>query len=150
MDEDLSEFSAAANYLLKHWPPVLKAWGFTKTAGKIHALLLAHPTALTSDEIMGTLDISRGGVSTQLGILHSSGLVERLKILGERHEKFTAIRNPDEVHVALQSHLEQNTVLPLLEMRATVSAISGKGDLHWFNTLYALGGLHASKHTSPQ
>lgn len=141
MDEDFSEFSAAANYLLKHWPPVLKAWGFTKTAGKIHALLLAHPTALTSDEIMGTLEISRGGVSTQLGILHSSGLVERLKIMGERHEKFTAIRNPDEVHVALQSHLEQKTLLPLLEMRAAVSAISGKGDLHWFNTVFALGAL---------
>mgnify|MGYP002636354671 FL=1 len=135
------EITPAARYLLKHWPHVLQGWSFTKTAGRIHALLLAHPNAMSSDEIMADLDISRGGVSTQLKILKDAGLVDRLKIMGESHDKFTAIRDPGSIHAALALHLRNQTVGPLQDMKNTLTAISGKTDLHWLATVNGLGNL---------
>ena len=135
------DFSPAAEYLLEQWPVILKAWGFTKTAGRIHALLLARPEALTADEIMGDLNISRGSTSIQLAQLHSTGLITRLKILGDRHEKFTAIRDAEAVESALTQHLHKQTIQPLSDMSNTLSAISGKSDLHWLDTIQGLGTL---------
>lgn len=135
------DFSPAAEYLLEQWPSILKGWGFTKTAGRIHALLLARPKALTADEIMGDLNISRGSTSVQLAQLHNTGLVTRLKILGDRHEKFTAIRDAESVESALTRHLRTQTTQPLNNMTNTLSAISGKSDLHWLDTIQGLGTL---------
>lgn len=135
------DFSPAAEYLLEQWPGILKGWGFTKTAGRIHALLLARPDALTADEIMGDLNISRGSTSVQLAQLHDTGLVTRLKILGDRHEKFTAIRDAEALESALTQHLRKQTTQPLSDMSNTLSAISGKSDLHWLDTIQGLGTL---------
>lgn len=135
------DFSPAAEYLLEQWPVILRGWGFTKTAGRIHALLLARPEALTADEIIGDLKISRGSASTQLAQLHNTGLVNRLKILGDRNEKFTAIRDAEALENALTRHLRQQTTQPLSAMSNTLSAISGKSDLHWLDTIQGLGTL---------
>ncbi len=62
---------------------------------------------MSSDEIMADLDISRGGVSTQLKILKDAGLVDRLKIMGESHDKFTAIRDPGSIHASTCPALAQ-------------------------------------------
>ena len=73
-------YGAAAGRFGDEWPQILKAWGFPRTAGRIHAFLLTEGLALNQDELMGALDISRGGASTQLHSLVKCGLVERIRI----------------------------------------------------------------------
>ena len=134
----LEEFSAAANFFLEEWPAILKPWGFTRTAGLIHGTLLIHSTPLTADEILASTGASRGGVSTQLNILHQAGLIERMRILGERQERFTPIRD-GRLQGALLAHFEQQTLWPMKLLEHTLTAIAGKEDNPWLGALHDLG-----------
>ena len=136
----LEEFSAAANFFLEEWPEILKPWGFTRTAGLIHGTLLIHPAPLTADEILASTGASRGGVSTQLNMLHQAGLIERMRLLGERQERFTPIRDGRLIRAALLAHFEQQTLKPMKLLEHTLTAIAGKDDLSW------LGALHDMSH----
>lgn len=135
----LEEFSAAANFFLEEWPAILKPWGFTRTAGLIHGTLLIHPTPLTADEILASTGASRGGVSTQLNTLHQAGLIERMRLLGERQERFTPIRDGRLIRAALLAHFEQQTLRPMKLLEHTLTAIAGREDLSWLGALHDLG-----------
>lgn len=132
------DVSAAANFFLEEWPAILKPWGFTRTAGLIHGVLLIHPTPLTADEIHASTGASRGGVSTQLHALHQAGLIDRMRILGQRQERFSPIRDGRLIRSALSNHLEQKTMKPLRLLEHTLTAIAGKDDLAWLAALHEL------------
>jgi len=57
---------------------------------QIHAVLLVSPEAMTTDEIMEALEMSRGGVSTNVRELIDWGIVQRITKKGERRELFEA------------------------------------------------------------
>ena len=137
----LDEFSAAANFFLEEWPAILKPWGFTRTAGLIHGLLLIHRTPLTADEILASTGASRGGVSTQLNALCQAGLIERMRLLGERQERFVPLRDGRMIRAALSAHFKQQTLRPMKLLEHTLTAIAGKEDLSW------LGALHDVSHS---
>ena len=137
MADDLEELSAAARFLMQEWPDILKPWGFTKSAARIHALLLVHPGALTADELYAATNISRGGISEQLRILCHAGLAERLRILGHRQDQFTAIRDGQHIS-ALCSPIGQKILLPMDRMQESLAAITDKHDLPWYEVIHDL------------
>jgi DNA-binding transcriptional regulator GbsR (MarR family) len=65
-------------------------WGINRTMAQIHALLLVSPGALSAEEVMGQLSISRGNANMNLRELIDWGLVQKLIVPGERKEFFTA------------------------------------------------------------
>ena len=129
----------AAGMFLVQWPQILKAWGFTKTAGRIHAYLLTEGEARNQDEIMGALDISRGGTSTQTAILLEAGLVERIRILGERSDRYRPIVDAAAIFHALRAQHIAQTLRPLQEMNDSLTAIANRRDLQWLEPVHDLG-----------
>lgn len=65
-------------------------WGINRTMAQIHALLLVSPDALSAEEVMGQLAISRGNANMNLRELIDWGLVQKVIVPGERKEFFTA------------------------------------------------------------
>lgn len=65
-------------------------WGINRTMAQIHALLLISPDALSADEVMEELSISRGNTNMNVRELIDWGLVQKVIVPGERKEFFTA------------------------------------------------------------
>ncbi|RZK12447.1 MAG: hypothetical protein EOO56_28110 [Hymenobacter sp.] len=66
------------------------SWGVSKTLAQVHALLLLSPQALSTEDIMEQLTISRGNASMTVRELLDWGLVYKELRPGERREYFVA------------------------------------------------------------
>src|SRR5260370_38611225 len=75
---------------VRKWGVIGSAWGINRTMAQIHALLITSPSALSTDDIMQDLKISRGNAHSNLRDLVSWGLVRSVVRKGERKEFFEA------------------------------------------------------------
>lgn len=66
------------------------SWGVSKTLAQVHALLLVSPVALSTEDIMSQLTISRGNASMTVRELLDWGLLYKELRPGERREFFVA------------------------------------------------------------
>jgi DNA-binding transcriptional regulator GbsR (MarR family) len=66
------------------------SWGVSKTLAQVHALLLVSPAALSTEDIMDQLTISRGNASMTVRELLDWGLIYKELRPGERREYFVA------------------------------------------------------------
>jgi hypothetical protein len=64
------------------------AWGINRTMAQVHALLMTSEKALTTDEVMAELKISRGNAHQNLRELVGWGLVRNVIRKGERKEYY--------------------------------------------------------------
>jgi DNA-binding transcriptional regulator GbsR (MarR family) len=87
---DQVELIEARDEFVTQWGAIGSAWGINRTMAQIHALLITTPHALTTDEIMNDLKISRGNAHGNLRDLVSWGLVRSVVRKGERKEYFEA------------------------------------------------------------
>ncbi|MFD1469915.1 GbsR/MarR family transcriptional regulator [Hymenobacter caeli] len=65
-------------------------WGVSKTLAQMHALLLVSPGALSTEDLMEQLTISRGNASMTVRELLDWGLAYKELRAGERREYFVA------------------------------------------------------------
>ena len=82
---------------LQSWGALGSSWGINRTMAQIHALLLISPEALSADEIMEELQISRGNANMNIRALIDWGLVFKELKPGERKEFFVAEKDMWEV-----------------------------------------------------
>src|SRR5437879_7072698 len=80
----------ARDQFVSQWGVIGSAWGVNRTMAQIHALLITAPAALSTDDIMEELKISRGNAHSNLRDLVSWGLVRSVVRKGERKEFFEA------------------------------------------------------------
>src|SRR5215471_7905502 len=80
----------ARDQFVSQWGVIGSAWGVNRTMAQIHALLITAPAALSTDDIMQELKISRGNAHSNLRDLVSWGLVRSVVRKGERKEFFEA------------------------------------------------------------
>src|SRR5256886_4892040 len=80
----------ARDEFVSQWGVIGSAWGVNRTMAQIHALLITAPSALSTDEVMAELKISRGNAHSDLRDLVSWGLVRSVVRKGERKEFFEA------------------------------------------------------------
>jgi DNA-binding transcriptional regulator GbsR (MarR family) len=78
----------ARDEFVAQWGAMGSAWGINRTMAQIHALLMTSDTALTTDEVMADLKISRGNAHQNLRELVGWGLVRSVIRKGERKEYF--------------------------------------------------------------
>jgi DNA-binding transcriptional regulator GbsR (MarR family) len=83
----------ARDEFVSQWGVIGSAWGINRTMAQIHALLITAPLALSTDQIMDELKISRGNAHSNLRDLVSWGLVRSVVRKGERKEFFEAEKN---------------------------------------------------------
>lgn len=80
----------ARDEFVTQWGTIGTAWGINRTMAQVHALLITTPNALSTDEIMAELKISRGNAHSNLRDLASWGLIRSVVRKGERKEFFEA------------------------------------------------------------
>ena len=82
--------SQAKAHFIHTWGVSGASWGVSKTLAQVHALLLVSPAALSTEDIMAALTISRGNASMTLRELLDWGLIYKALKPGERREFFVA------------------------------------------------------------
>src|SRR5712672_2763629 len=87
---EAAQLAAARDEFVMQWGAIGSAWGINRTMAQIHALLIITPRALTTDEVMEELKISRGNAHMNLRELVGWGLVRSVIRKGERKEYFEA------------------------------------------------------------
>src|SRR5436309_13945816 len=85
MSDALTE---AKSRFIDTWGEMGPKWGIPKTMAQIHALRMVSEKALSTDEVMRELSISRGNANMSLRALADWGLVRRAFLKGDRKEYF--------------------------------------------------------------
>ena len=73
---------------IQSWGSLGSKWGLNKTLAQIHALFIITEEALSAEDIMQSLKISRGNTNMNVRTLIDWRLVYKQTILGERREYF--------------------------------------------------------------
>ncbi|UZT99282.1 transcriptional regulator [Chryseobacterium fluminis] len=84
------QLSEAKEKYIQTWGAFATNWGINRTMAQVHALLLASGKALSTDEVMEQLEISRGNANMNLRALMDWGIVRKEFVKGERKEYFIA------------------------------------------------------------
>lgn len=96
------------------WNNMAGLWGISPTMARIHGLLYITAAALSMDDIMARLAISRGNVSMNLSKLVEWGLVKRVHKRGDRREYFESLGDVWEMFTLVASQRKRREIDPIL------------------------------------
>lgn len=116
------EFKEAKNKFVQTWGALGSQWGINKTMAQIHALLMVSAEAVSMEDIMAELQISRGNASMNLRALMDWGIVYKEYKAGERREFFTAEKDLDELAVKISKERSKREIKPALKVLKEVSS----------------------------
>ena len=85
-----SPLSPATTEFILHWGNLGSQWGVNRSVAQIHALLFISDRALHAEEIADMLGLARSNVSNSIKELLGWRLIERVPLLGDRRDYFTA------------------------------------------------------------
>ena len=137
------QLNEAKQQFIQAWGTLGSSWGIPRTMAQIHALLLASAEALTTEDVMEALQVSRGNANMNLRNLIDWGLVEKELRMGERKEYFKAPK--DTIYIAKQVALQRKKreLEPMLRALQELQKVEGDnveaqqfrglvGDIHDF------------------
>ena len=113
------KLTPAAQKFVLHWGEMGQAWGINRTMAQVHALLFVASEALDAEAISRLLDVSRSNVSTSLRELITWGVVRRVHVIGDRRDRFEALKDVMEtfrVIMAERKRREMDPTIALLEL----------------------------------
>src|SRR5438552_5410146 len=96
------------------WGAMSSLWGISPTMARIHGLLDLSGAALSMDDIMARLAISRGNVSMNLSKLVEWGLVRRAHRRGDRREYYQSLSDVWEMFTLVASQRKRREIDPIL------------------------------------
>lgn len=117
------DYKEAKNKFVQTWGALGSQWGINKTMAQIHALLMVSNEAVSMEDIMEELQISRGNASMNLRALMDWGIVYKEYKAGERREFFTAEKDLDELAVKISKERSKREIKPALKVLKEVSSI---------------------------
>ncbi len=123
------EFKEAKNKFVQTWGALGSQWGINKTMAQIHALLMVSNDAISMEDIMEELQISRGNASMNLRALMDWGIVYKEYKAGERREFFTAEKDLDELAVKISRERSKREIKPALKVLKEVSSIESNNSV---------------------
>jgi len=97
------------------WRAMGSLWGVSPTMAQIHGLLYITGQALSMDDIMQRLGISRGNVSMNLNPLVEWGLVRRVHRRGDRRDYYESLSDVWEMFTLLAAQRKRREVDPILK-----------------------------------
>src|SRR5438094_8868838 len=96
------------------WRTMSSLWGISPTMAGIHGLLYITGAALSMDDIMEKLGISRGNVSMNLSKLVEWGLVRRVHKRGDRKDYYESLRDVWEMFTLVANQRKRREIDPIL------------------------------------
>jgi DNA-binding transcriptional regulator GbsR (MarR family) len=118
----------ARQEFINSWGVLGTQWGINRTMAQIHALLLVTPDPLHAEEIMETLQISRGNANMNLRDLMTRGLVDKVLKPGERREYFSAEKDIWKVSMRIIRERRRRELDPMLQVLDGLKEIEGDGN----------------------
>src|SRR6201985_2194604 len=119
------ELPEARQKFIEAWGKLGSEWGVNRTMAQVHALLLVSPGALTSEEIMEALSISRGNANMTLRELIDWGLVEKQHRPGERKEYFFADKDTWNIARQVARERKKRELDPIIKILDELSTVQG-------------------------
>lgn len=105
------------------WGGLGSAWGISKSMAQMHAFLLISPEAMSMEDIMQELDMSRGNVNITIRSLVDWGLVERIAVKGERKEYFRAEKDIWRIATRIAAERRKRELQPVISTLGMVKDI---------------------------
>ena len=105
------------------WGALGSQWGINKAMAQIHALLMVSDHALSMEDIMEELKISRGNASMNIRALIDWGIVYKEIKPGERREFFVAEKNIDELARKIAKERSKREIKPAIRILKEVVEI---------------------------
>jgi DNA-binding transcriptional regulator GbsR (MarR family) len=102
------------NQFVGLWRTMSSLWGVSPTMAEIHGLLYISGAALSMDEIMERLGISRGNVSMNLSKLVEWGLVHKVHQRRDRREYYESLNDVWEMFTLVLAQRKRREVDPIL------------------------------------
>src|ERR671929_29176 len=96
------------------WNNMGSLWGISPTMARIHGLLYITGAALSMDDIMARLAISRGNVSMNLSKLVEWSLVRRVHKRGDRREYYESLSDVWEMFTLVATQRKRREIDPIL------------------------------------
>src|ERR1043166_3897915 len=96
------------------WRTMSSLWGISPTMAEIHGLLYITGSALSMDDIMLRLAISRGNVSMNLSKLVEWGLVRRVHKRGDRRDYYESLSDVWEMFTLVAQQRKRREIDPIL------------------------------------
>ncbi len=122
------EYTEGKNKFIQAWGTLGTSWGINKAMAQIHALLLLSPEALSTEDIMEELQISRGNANMNIRGLIDWGIVEKEYKPGERKEYFKTGKDIWELARQVAKERRKREIEPILKVLDQVQKIEGKND----------------------
>lgn len=108
---------------IESWGKMASDWGINRTMAQVHALLLVAPEALTADQVMEDLNISRGNANMNLRALMDWGLVHKQLRPGERREYFYAEKDMWAVVRQIIINRKKRELEPMLKVLDEIAGV---------------------------
>ncbi|RYU75637.1 GbsR/MarR family transcriptional regulator [Hymenobacter persicinus] len=105
------------------WGTLGSAWGVSRTMAQVHALLLVSPAALSTEDIMDQLQISRGNVNMNVRALMDWGIVRKELRPGERREFFSAEKDIHKVATLILKERRKRELEPIMRVLGEISQV---------------------------
>src|SRR5499425_2930994 len=96
------------------WRSMAALWGISPTMAEIHGLLYITGAALSMDDLMARLGISRGNVSMNLAKLVEWGLVRRVHKRGDRRDYYESLSDVWEMFTLVAAQRKRREIDPIL------------------------------------
>ena len=119
------ELAEAKQKFIESWGKLGSEWGINRTMAQVHALLLVTPEALTTEEIMEQLSISRGNANMTLRDLIGWGLVEKQLKQGERKEYFFADKDTWNIARQVAKERRKRELDPIIKILDELTKVKG-------------------------
>lgn len=115
MIDEKKKLEETRDEFVTQWGIMGAQWGINRTMAQIHALLITAPEAMSTDEVMEALQISRGNAHTNLKDLVGWGLIRIVTKKGERKEYFEAEKDVWEIFRRVARERKRRELDPALE-----------------------------------
>lgn len=119
------KLTEAKKQFIQTWGTLGSEWGINRTMAQIHALLLISPNALTTEEIMEELSISRGNSSMNLRELLTWTLINKELVPGERREYYSAVKDIWEIARIIARERKRRELEPVLKVLNSLKEVEG-------------------------
>ncbi len=119
------QLGEAKDKFIQAWGTLGSNWGINRTMAQVHALLLVSAEALSAEEIMEALNISRGNTNMNVRTLIDWGLVYKEFRSGERKEFFYAEKDIWHVFKQIAKERRKRELEPVFKVLNEVSRVEG-------------------------
>jgi DNA-binding transcriptional regulator GbsR (MarR family) len=120
------KYAEGKEKLIETWGTLGSQWGVNKSIAQVQALLLISPKALTTDDIMEELKISRGNANMSIRQLLDWGIVYKKSVAGDRKEYFIAEKDVWKWALKIGNVRKQRELNPVLDLLKDISQNSEK------------------------